>query len=68
MDKPLLKSFFGPITKNKKQKHNQIQILESTIKAYQKPLDSPIILNEQQDKIKTLQPKRPVVLMVSSMK
>ena len=35
-----------------------IQILESTIKDYQNPLDSPITLNELQDKIKTLQPKK----------
>ena len=50
----------GPITKNKHQNHihDQIQICESTIKDYQNPLDSPIILNELQDKIKTLQPKK----------
>jgi hypothetical protein len=36
----------------------QIQILESTIKDYQKPLDSPITLNELQDKIQILQPKK----------
>ena len=56
---------FGPITKNKEKKHihDQIQILESTIKYYQNPLNSPITLNELQDKIQTLQPqKRPVVL------
>ena len=40
-------NMFGPITKNKQQKHihDQIQILESTIKIYQNPLDSPITLN-----------------------
>ncbi|CDQ91392.1 unnamed protein product, partial [Oncorhynchus mykiss] len=53
-------NLFGSITKNKEQKHiqDQMQILESTIKDYQKPLDSPITLNELQDKIKTLQPKK----------
>ena len=53
-------NLFGSITKNKEQKHihDQIQILESTIKDYQNPLDSPITLNELQDKIKTLQPKK----------
>ena len=53
-------NLFGSITKNKQQKHihDQIQILESTIKEYQNPLVSPITLNEIQDKIKTLQPKK----------
>ena len=37
---------------------DQIQILESTIKDYQNPLDSPITLNELQNKIKTIQPKK----------
>ena len=66
MDKPLLQSF-GSITKNKQQKHThaQIQILKSTIKDYQNPLDSPITLNELQEKIQTLQPKRPLGLIVS---
>ena len=35
-----------------------MQILESTIKDYENPLDSPITLNELQDKIQTLQPKK----------
>jgi uncharacterized protein YaaR (DUF327 family) len=45
-------NLFGSITKNKEQKHiyDQIQILESTIKDYQNPLDSPNTLNELQDK------------------
>uniref|UniRef100_A0A8K9V0N5 Reverse transcriptase domain-containing protein n=1 Tax=Oncorhynchus mykiss TaxID=8022 RepID=A0A8K9V0N5_ONCMY len=53
-------NLFGSITKNKEKKHihDQIQILESTIKDFQNPLDSPITLNELQDKIKTLQPKK----------
>ena len=38
--------------------HDKLQILESAIKDYQNPLDSPITLNELQDKIKTLQPKK----------
>ena len=38
--------------------HDQIQILESTLKDYLNPLDYPITLNELQDKIKTLQPKK----------
>ena len=57
MGKPLLQSFW---LYNKEQKHihDQIQILESTIKDYQNPLDSPITLSELQDKIKPLQPKK----------
>ena len=60
MDKPLLQSFW---LCNKEQtaktyRHDQIQLLESTIKYYQSPLDSPITLNELQDKIQTLQPKK----------
>ena len=53
---------FGSITKNKNKQqkhiHDQIQILESTITDYQNPLHSPITLNELQDKIQTLQPKK----------
>ena len=43
-----LSNLVDPITKNKDQKHihDQIQILESTIKDYQSSLDSPITLNE----------------------
>ena len=53
-------NMFVSITKNKQQKHihDQIQIFKSTFKDYQNPLDSPITLNELQDKIKTLQPKK----------
>ena len=55
----LIQSFW-PITKNKQQKHihDQIQILESTFKDYQNTLDYPITLDELQDKIQTLQPKK----------
>jgi hypothetical protein len=38
--------------------HDQIQIFESTIRDCQNPLDSPITLNELQDKTQTLQPKK----------
>ena len=38
--------------------HDQIQILELTIKDFQNPLNCPITLNELQDKIQTLQPKK----------
>ena len=57
MDKPLIQSFK---LYNKEQKHiqDQIQIIESTIKDYQNTLDSPITLNELQNKIQTLQPKK----------
>ena len=51
-------NLFGSITKNQQQKHNQIQILESTIKNSQNPLDSPITLNELQKKIQILQHKK----------
>jgi hypothetical protein len=53
-------NLFVSITKNKQQKHihDQIHSLESTIKDDQNPLDSPITLNELQDKIQTLQPKK----------
>ena len=59
MDKPLLQSVWL-YNKEKQQKyiHDQIQILESTIKDYQNPLDSPLTLNELQRKIQTLQPKK----------
>ena len=55
MGKPLLQ-YFWLYNKVQKHIHDQIQILESTIKDYQNPLDSPITLNELHDKIKTLQP------------
>ena len=50
----------GSITKNKQLKniHDQIQILESTIKDYQNPLDYPITLNKLLDKIQTIQHKK----------
>lgn len=53
-------SLFGPIQNNEQQNHIQdkLQCLESTIKDYQNPLDSPITLQELQDKIKTLKPKK----------
>ena len=53
-------NILGPITKYKQQKqiHDQIKILESAFKDFQNPLDSPITLNELQDKIQTLQPKK----------
>ena len=51
---------FGPIEKNNEQRqiHDKLKNLESIIKDYQTPLDSPITLNELQDKIKTLKPKK----------
>ena len=51
-------NLYGPTRKNKQQKPDQIHILESTIQDYQNPLDYPITLNELQDKIQTLQPKK----------
>ena len=68
-------NLFGCYNKEQKHLQDQIQILESTIKDHQNPLDSrthwipehtgfqntldsPITLNELQDKIKTLQPKK----------
>ncbi|KAF7662932.1 hypothetical protein LDENG_00222700, partial [Lucifuga dentata] len=53
-------NLFGPIEKNEQQKHirDKLQSLESTIKDYQNPLDSPITLKELQDKIKSLQTKK----------
>ena len=56
MVKPLLQSDW-PYNKQQKHKHDQIQILESTIKD-QNPLDYLITLNELQDKIQTFQPKK----------
>ena len=51
---------FGPIEKNNEQRqiHDKLKNLESIIKDYQTPLDSPITLNELQDKIKILKPKK----------
>ena len=51
---------FCPIEINKAQKQIQdkLQNLESIIKNYQNPLDSPITLNELQDKIKILKPRQ----------
>ena len=51
---------FGPIEKNSEQRqiHDKLRNLESIIKDYQTPLDSPITLNELQDKIKVLKPKK----------
>ena len=47
-----------PLLQEKKPIHDQIHILESTIKDYHNPLDSPFTLSELQDKIKPLQPKK----------
>ena len=57
-------NLFGPITKDKQQKHihDQIQIVESTIKDYQNPLDS------TGQNYNPSNPKRTMVLMESSMK
>jgi hypothetical protein len=38
--------------------HDQLQIIESAIKDYQNALDSSITLNELQDKVQPLQPKK----------
>ena len=57
MDKPLLQSDWQNKKEQTANTHDQLHILESTIKDYQNPLDSPITLNELQDKIQTLQPK-----------
>ena len=53
-------NLFGSLTKDKQQKHlhDQIQILESAIKDYQNLLDFQITMNELQDKLQTLQPKK----------
>ena len=57
MDKPLLQSFwlYNKEQTAKKHIHDEIQILEPTIKDYQNPLEPTITLNELQDKIQTLQ-------------
>ena len=72
MDKPILQSFWAYIVEQTAKTysiHDQIQILESTIKDYQNPLDSPITLNEATGKNTNPPiPKGPVVLMLSSMK
>ena len=53
-------NLFGPIVKNKEQTHMQdkLQTLESVIKDYQNPIDSPITLKELQDKISSLKLKK----------
>lgn len=55
-----LSDLFGPIEKYKEQKHIQdkLQSLESTIKEYKNPLDSPITSKELQDEIKSLETKK----------
>jgi hypothetical protein len=49
-------NLFGHITKNRE--HDNLQNLESVMKDYHNPLDSQMTLNELQDKIQTLQPKK----------
>ena len=53
-------NLFGPIVKNKEQTHIQdkLQTLESVIKDYQNPIDSPFTLKELQDKISSLKLKK----------
>ena len=46
---------FSNIFGQQQHMYNKLQRQESTIKDYQKPLDSPITLNELQDQIKSLE-------------
>ncbi len=45
--------------------YEKLRVLESTIKDYQNPLDSPITLAELLDQIQTLKTQKPVVSMAS---
>jgi uncharacterized protein (UPF0147 family) len=53
-------TFYSNITKSSEEKDIQdiLQILESVVKDYQNPMDTPITEEELLEKLRTLQPKK----------